>query len=266
MKPRGRVGEVRALHARAVRLTARGNHPAANVAFRSALRLASASRPTHPLLLAALLNDFGVLCKYTGQLATANRAYRRALKILKSGERPDHAQSIATIYHNLGGVAFARHRYAEGTRYARYGIKIRQVGRPLDRVALAADEAALAAILVESGHTSQALRILLRTLGAFRRKLSPRHPEVGAVLSNLGALHWKMGRPDSARRALRLSASILKKALGENHPRTASARHNLAIVTASVSAKLESHRGSSSPRRVSAQPERPIVHILKSRS
>lgn len=236
VKQRRKRRDAAALHARAIRLIARGDYPAANISFRTALRSAHALRRADPLLLAALLNDFGVLCKYTGRLATAHQAYTRALRVLSSDKHSDHAHSVATLYHNLAGIEFARHRYKRGAGFARRGIAIRTTARPLDPVALACDEAALAAILAESDKRSQALKIFLRTLRLFRRKLGPSHYEVGAVLANLGALYWKMGRPELARRALRRSVSILTRALGAKHPRTAGAQHNLAIVTATAPA------------------------------
>jgi tetratricopeptide (TPR) repeat protein len=223
--------EAAALHSRASRLVARGNYIAATTLFRRALRLANSARPPDPLLLATVLNDFGVLCKYTGRFALASRMYRRALKVILSlDDWSNRGDFVATLYHNLGGIAHAGGHCAEGLRYARRGIAIRRRVRPRDAVSLAADEAALAAILTDCGRSAAALKIYLHVLRRFRRGLGTRHYEVGAVLANLGALYAKSGKRHAAERALRRGVSILEETLGKNHPRTTSALNNLAMV------------------------------------
>lgn len=218
-----------ALHARAARCMVLGTYSAAEAALKAGLRSAQgASRD--PQLLAAILNDLAVLYKYTGRLAAAQRMYRRALRILK-GSHPD-ANSIATLYHNLAGVAFAKCRYKAALQDARRGIQIRKSARPVDVVALACDEAALAAILAEGGHDASAHQLLSRALMVFRRRLGPHHYEVGAVLANIAVLEWKTGRADAAIRTLSRSISILNRALGKGHPRTAVAIRNLKAIEA----------------------------------
>ena len=222
-----------ALRARASRLTARGRYPAAASALQRALRLATKARPSDPFLLAALLNDFGVVCKYLGRFALANRMYERALGlILSSGDSLDQREALATLYHNLGGIAHAQGRFGLALRHAQRGIEIRKTIRPRDALSLAADEAALAAILADSGRKSQAAATYLRSLRTSRRRLGARHYEVGAAMANLGALYLRMARLQDAERSLRLGVSILEEALGRNHPRAASALNNLAVVCA----------------------------------
>lgn len=219
------------LHARAGRCMALGKYSAAEVAFRAGMRPANTAKSHDPQLLVALLNDLAVLYKYTNRLAAAQRAYQRALRILNASEHPD-ANSIATLYHNLAGAAFAKRRYRVALRQARLGIKIRKAARPVDVVALACDEAAFAAILAETGDGTSALNILSHALRVFRGKLGPRHYEVGAALANMGVLQWKAGRANLARRTLSRSISILNRALGRGHPRTAIAIRNIEAIKA----------------------------------
>ncbi|MGH9733201.1 MAG: tetratricopeptide repeat protein [Candidatus Acidiferrales bacterium] len=208
---------------------ARGKYGTAKVAFEAALRAAHQARAAHPELLAAVLNDFAVLCKYTGCRADARRMYLRVLRILNSTASPD-PNSLATLYHNLAGIAFSNRRYAIASKYARRGIDLRRAARPLDRLALACDEAAFAAILADSGNDAAAHKLLANALRFFRRRLGPRHYEVGAALANLGVLQWKAGRADAAKRTLSSSISILNRALGEGHPRAVAASRNLAMI------------------------------------
>jgi len=189
--------------------------------------------PSQSLILAGLLNDYGVVCKYTGQFVRADRMYRRSLKLaLDLAQSAERKELVATLYHNLGGIAHARRRYAEGLRHARRGIAIRKRIRPRDAVAVTADEAALAAILVDLGRTPEAESIYLRALHLFHRKLGSRHYEVGAVLASLGAIYSRKGNLREAERSLRRAALIIEGFLGRNHPRAASALNNLAVVCA----------------------------------
>lgn len=219
------------LQVRASQLVERGKYRAATGVFFRALRLAEKARPSDPLLLTAVLNDFGVLCKYTGRFADANRMYERALKLVRGLDGASNQKDfIATLYHNLGGIAYARRRYVQGLRYARRGIRLRREIRPRDPVSLAADEAALAAILSASGRNPEAVKLYLGALHVFRGHLGNGHSEVGSVLANLGAVYWRMARPVAAEGAVRSGVLILEKALGRKHPRTASALRNLAVV------------------------------------
>jgi hypothetical protein len=51
--------------------------------------------------LASVLNDFGVLCKYTGRFAEAKRMYRRTMMLIgRVDEGSNYKEFVATLYHN----------------------------------------------------------------------------------------------------------------------------------------------------------------------
>jgi hypothetical protein len=72
-KSRQRLRGVKALHAQALRLTSHGRYSQATVAFVRAISLTNARSPSHRPVLAAVLNDFGVLSKYAGRFAHRRR-------------------------------------------------------------------------------------------------------------------------------------------------------------------------------------------------
>jgi tetratricopeptide (TPR) repeat protein len=197
--------------------------------FLRALRMAEKPRVADCAAIATLLNDLGVACKYSGRLALAGRYYRRALKLLRP-RAVGRPELIATLYHNLGGVEHARGHYARALHYASHGVGLRQSCHPRDAVALAADEAALAAILVERRRFREARTLYRRALRVFRRNLGAEHYEVGAVLAGLGALEARARRWSEAELALRRGVLIIEEALGRSHPRLAAALNNLAVV------------------------------------
>jgi tetratricopeptide (TPR) repeat protein len=226
-----------ALHSQALRLTSRGRYQAAFAAHDNALRLAESGRALDPILVATFLNDFGVLCKFMGRFRLAERMYRRALWLL-ARKNEDCKQSLATLYHNLGGLEHARGRYRAALRLARQGLALRKTARPRDTIALIDDQSALAAILTDLGRTREAAKIYRRVLHDYRRRATTRFSskyeskryEIGSTMANLGALYAKMGRLAPAERSLRRGMSFLEKAVGKTHPRLAIPLNNLAVV------------------------------------
>jgi tetratricopeptide (TPR) repeat protein len=174
-----------------------------------------------------------------GRFNLAERMYRRALKLL-SKKPTNYKESLATLFHNLGGLQHARGRYGLALRLARRGLALRRSIRPCDKSALIGDEAALAVILTDLGHTGEAADIYRRVLRHYRRGVKPRmgsqHEsnlyELGSTMANLGASYAKTARLAAANRNLRQAVSLLERALGKNHPRLVAALNNLAVVCA----------------------------------
>src|SRR5262249_25309978 len=89
---------------------------------------------------------FPSFTKTQGGFRGAARLYRRALVITESQLGPQHPE-MATLYHNLGGLEHARGRFARGEPFARRSVAIREKALGADHPDVAADVAALAAIL-----------------------------------------------------------------------------------------------------------------------
>src|SRR5207237_3169836 len=98
------------------------------------------------LAVAAAANELGVLYKYMARFDEAEALYRRALRIVESCRGADDVEA-ATLWHNLGGVEHSRGRYALAEPAARRAAEIRSRALGIDHPAVAADQAALAAIL-----------------------------------------------------------------------------------------------------------------------
>ncbi len=230
-KSRQRPRRVEALHAQALRLTSQGRYSQATLAFARAISRTNARSPSHRHILATILNDFGVLSKYAGRFARAKRLYERARRLIPR-EDPHFKEFRATLYHNLAGLEHARGQHIRALLYARRGVELRRKLGGRNRSLRLADQAALAAILVELGKLPEAEAIHLRVLRVYRRKFGPRHYETASLLSNLGALYLKAERFDAAERTLRRAARVLESVLGKNHLRLASVLNNLAALCA----------------------------------
>lgn len=93
-----------------------------------------------------------------------------------------------------------------------------------DDLELAADRAALAAILDARGRHREAREILRDVLSTLESVLGPDHYEVGLTLSELGELQMSAGHFSDADTALTRATAILERVLGTSHPATAACR------------------------------------------
>jgi hypothetical protein len=93
-----------------------------------------------------------------------------------------------------------------------------------DDLELAADRAALAAILEARGRSREARETLRDVLSTLEAVLGPDHYEVGLTLSELGDMHISAGHFGDAHTALTRATGIFERVLGGSHPSTAACR------------------------------------------
>ncbi|HEV3030602.1 MAG TPA: tetratricopeptide repeat protein [Polyangia bacterium] len=203
-----------------------GAYAAADRGFAAALREATRAFGPRDLDVAGILNNLGVLRKYQGRYAEAVLFYKRALPVLKAaGDRG----ALATLYHNLGGIEHARGRYAAGEPHARASVVLREAELGRDHVAVAADVAALAALVEGRGRLEEAARLYERALRVFRRRLGGASAEVALNLSSLASLRQQQGRSSDAGRLFAQAVRLQERVFGRGHPEVAMTLHNLAF-------------------------------------
>ena len=135
----------------------------------------------------------------------------------------------ATLHHNLGGVAHARGRYAAGEADGRRAVALREAALGRNHVDVAADIAALAALVEGTGRLDEAAALCRRAL-VFRRRLGPGHSEVGLSLAGLAWVRKKQGDLASADHLFRQSVAILEAVFGRGHSDVALTLANWASV------------------------------------
>jgi tetratricopeptide (TPR) repeat protein len=204
-----------------------GAYTAADRGFQAALREATRALGRGDLFVAGVLNNLGVLRKAQGRYAEAAAYYKRALPILK---RAGDGMALATLYHNLGGIEHARGRYAAGEPWARQSVEARTAELGPDHVAVAADVAALAAIIEGRGRLEEAAVLYERALDVFRRKLGPVNTEVALNLSGLASLRQQQGRTAEAERLFSEALPMMEKLFGRDHAEVGLTVHNLAFL------------------------------------
>ena len=150
--------------------------------------------------IAGVLNDLGVLRKAQGRYDEALAFYRRALPLVPRSDRDAHA----TLAHNLGGIEHARGNYARAEPHARRSVRLRTALVGAAHPAVAADVAALAAIVEARGPPGRGRRALRPRAGGVQRTCSARGSlEVGLNLACLAAVEQRRRRPARARSCTR---------------------------------------------------------------
>ena len=205
---------------------ARGSLAAADRGYRKALSEARRRLPPRDPLIGSLLNNLGVLRKAQGRYAEALAFYRRALPLVPRGDR----EARATLEHNLGGSEHARGRYVQAEPHARRSVALRSAALGPHHPAVAADLAALAAIVEARGRFDEAAGLYRQALAVFRRKLGPASLELGLGLASLAALEQQRGRFSRARPLYARALAILERLLGKDHPDIAMTLNNLAVL------------------------------------
>ena len=253
---------------------ARGAYGQAVELFELALKRLEATAGPESLPVAHLLNELGVACKFAGRLDEAERYYTRAIRLVTKHESAE-CEDMATLLHNLGGLAHSRQRHIEGIGPARHGMALRQRLCGADDVALAADAAALAALLEALGDYAEAERLYRHALAIFdtageireaalarnglgstcqsqerfdeaethyrdalaqlQEQVGADHPQLAHILNNLATLHRRRGHDTQARQLLAHAHDLLLRTLGPDHPTTIEVAANKRRVDATPS-------------------------------
>jgi tetratricopeptide (TPR) repeat protein len=171
-------------------------------------------------------NRVGVAAKFAGRYDEAAAAYERVRLVAEAmlGSDPD---MMATLLHNLGGLAHARCQFDEAEQLARRGLDVRRRSTADERD-LAADVAAFAAILEGQERWAEAEASYREALALWRENVD--EYEISLTLNGLGAVLRFSGRLAEAESMFEEALSILERVRSTDHPRTATVRNNLAML------------------------------------
>jgi tetratricopeptide (TPR) repeat protein len=206
-------------------LRARGAYADAEAELLEALRLAEEQCGEWSIETASALNALGMTYKYWGRFEDGRRVYERALAIVERAFGDKH-EDVASLHHNLGGLAHARRDFAEAEPHARRSVELRRALRGPEDVTTAEDEAAYAPILKALGRVEEAEALLRHALPILERELGPDHPEVAGAWNNLAGT---LAELDEAAVAYRHALAAKERTLGPEHPSLAITLNNLGV-------------------------------------
>ncbi|HVT77719.1 MAG TPA: tetratricopeptide repeat protein [Acidimicrobiales bacterium] len=196
--------------------------------LRAALDRAVAEFGAESFEAAVAANQLGVACKFAGAYDEAAAAYARALPVGEQLAAAGEPDLLATLLHNLGGLAHSRGHYAEAEPIARRGLELRRAECGDDNEAVAADAAALAAILEHLERWSEAEALFEEALE--RWEAAGDAYEAAMTRNGLAAVLRFSGRTDDAEALFRVALRDVEVERGGDHPDAATVRNNLAML------------------------------------
>jgi tetratricopeptide (TPR) repeat protein len=158
--------------------------------------------------------------KYTGAFAQAADLYRQALD---AGQRACDISFQATVCHNIGGLYHAQGQPAAAEPWARRAVVLRRTLPDCEtaRLAVAADQGALAAVLIALNRHNEASRLLDAAAQTFAEAYGPQHYEIGVIEGNRALVCLADGDLVTAERCARNAIAVKATTLGEHHPELA---------------------------------------------
>ena len=208
----------------AAALRAAGDYPRARRFAARAL-----ARATAPSWIAAAHNELGVIGKFSGRYAEAERHYRAALPLVRRLYGARSAQ-MAALWHNLGGLDHARGQFRAGERAAKKSVEIGRAVLPRGSLEQHAHEVAYGALLDELGRHRESIPRYRRALAAYRAA-GDRY-EIASTLQNLAAAEHSAGAHAAAREHYIEALREYRASVGAAHPDVGRTLHNLATLDA----------------------------------
>ena len=250
------------------RFESEGKYRAARPLYARAVEAARRTFGQRYPLVAAMLNNLGLVDQALGDLGAAEASFRAALNHLEG--RAEDAVT-AQAFHNLGWLLTLKGEYREAEPLLRKALSLRQdaLGTEteliadtlnnlgllrfatgsldsavdlLEQAAALRDTAAtnwkrladtdnnLGLVYRAVGRDSDAAQHYQQALERRREALGPWHPDVAQSLNNLAVLRLSAGRHGEAAEAAEAALQIRAKALGERHPDYAQSLNNLAVI------------------------------------
>jgi tetratricopeptide (TPR) repeat protein len=239
-QPRGGPVAVRKLQTLANRYSLQGKYRAAAACLREALRQLPPTAPAALRRRVSMWNDLGMVCKYVGNFATAERYYRLALgRADQCYQNPQRNFFLADLYHNLGGLEHSRRHFRRGESYTRKALQLRCKATGANSLGAASDMAALAALLDGQQRFAESESLYWKALRIYRREYGKSHPEIAVVLNNLAALFQATGRPSAAATYYQTALKMKRKVLGGSHPDVGVTLNNLGMLHQQLGAQQD---------------------------
>jgi tetratricopeptide (TPR) repeat protein len=215
-----------------------GDYQRSEADLREAMSIATSEFGATSEASAVARNQLGILYKYFGRFKEGLQLYQEALKVLVETHGEQSAQ-VGTIYHNLGGILFAKGDLHAAESYA---FKSWAISRTLwggNDVRTMADAVAYAAILDGLQRHAESEAIYRQALEIYEAAFGPEHYEVAATLHNLAATISVSDRAEEAETHYRRALAIKKKILGDENPDVALTTNNLARLLADIGRPAE---------------------------
>ena len=216
------------LERKAFLLLQRGQYAAARPLVERAQAIATAAAPALPET-ARVLDTLGNLCWFEGDLASAERYYRRAITVAEpilGSEHPTLATYLVDLAHtrSMGGFL------VEAQSLQERALTIGKKSLGPTHFELASQLTALANTKMMRGDYIEARTLYEQALNKLVARFGPDHLHVATLAHNMALLQAYLGDFAEAQQQQERAITIWQHALGSNHPYVARALDALAGV------------------------------------
>ncbi|MHC4108880.1 MAG: tetratricopeptide repeat protein, partial [Planctomycetota bacterium] len=207
-----------------------GDYDDAETHLRASMDLRTRVFGEHSAMAAAGMRNFAEALIRQHKLDEAQRRLQTALSYYHAADGPrSDAQfnsGFAACLTSLGQVHHLRGELQEAETCFREALPLMPGGtvRQSDRASITL---ALASVLRDQGRLPESEVSFSDALESTRQVHGPHHPEVAAILNNLGQLYAQQEKLDRAEAAYRESLTIYRETLDPDHPRLATTLSNL---------------------------------------
>lgn len=187
--------------------------------------------------IADSIERYGTLLYYKGEHTRAEQQFRKLIDLSQLSYGMHSVQS-AKGHNLLGAALLAQSRLEEAESAWRFALAIDREADP-DSKAVADDLNNLSVVLDQRGDTSAAIEKLSGAINILSKIKGPNHKDVLPLLLNLAYYNKSLNNLEAAEQNLRRVVAGASAHL-ENHPLTATALGNLALVRARLGDLAES--------------------------
>ena len=191
--------------------------------------LAEAKMHANEKLVAAALNNLGLLLKDTNRLEEAEPLMRRALEIT-TASFGEHHPVVARASNNLGQLLKDTNRLEEAEPLMRRALEIDTASFGEHHPDVARDLNNLGLLLKDTNRFEEAEPLMRRALEIDTASFGEHHPDVAICLNNLGLLLKDTNRFEEAEPLMRRALEIDTASFGEHHPVVAIRLNNLGLL------------------------------------
>ena len=191
--------------------------------------LAEAKVHANTRLIAAVLNNLGLLLQDTNRLKEAELLMRRALEINKASYG-EHHPAVAIGLNNLGQLLQDTNRLKEAELLIRRALEIDEASYGENNPTVAIGLNNLGRLLQITNRIGEAEPLMRRALEISKASYGEHHPTVAIGLNNLAMLMKDTNRLKEAEPLMRRALEINEASYGEQHPAVARDLDNLAML------------------------------------
>lgn len=170
-----------------------------------------------PKSLVAALSNLGRILTEQARYKESEQLYREAVSVAQQQLGPRHPD-VAAALNGFAKLMIARRKFTEAETLLRRAEEIDRLNFPASHPRVGYDLSNEAVLAAERKHYAEAESLCKKSEAILEAALPPNHPEVGKVVARLADIYRLEGRLDEAESLYQRALNILGQAWGQENP------------------------------------------------